>query len=115
VLYGLEFLLALLAVFTAWAEIGGQDALDVMPWGWKAGLAAALSVIAVGLTAAVSSQSKLLTLRSARWFVALAIGLALTGIVTYYYSLQVDTGDSEDSGIISMLREPLPARPRATC
>ena len=33
--YMVEFFIAVLAVFTAWSEIGGQAALDLMPWGWK--------------------------------------------------------------------------------
>ncbi len=41
--YAFEFLIALIAIFTAWSEIGGQAALDLMHWGWKLGLSIALA------------------------------------------------------------------------
>ena len=45
----LEFFIAVLAVFTAWSEIGGQAALDLMPWGWKCGLGLGLSAAGVAI------------------------------------------------------------------
>ena len=41
--YACEFLVALIAVFTTWSEIGGQATLDLMHWSWKLGLGFALS------------------------------------------------------------------------
>ena len=51
--YVCEFLLALIAIFTAWSEIGGQSALDLMHWGWKLGFGLALASSIVGYTAAI--------------------------------------------------------------
>jgi hypothetical protein len=96
--YAFEFLLALIAIFTAWSEIGGQSALDLMHWGWKLGLGAGLAAAVVAYTAAIVSQNSLWTLRSARWLAAIAVlGLAI-GLVTYYYTLEEDTIDSDESG-----------------
>lgn len=109
VIYAFEFLLAVIAVFTAWPEIGGQ-ALDLMHWSWKGGLAIALAASIVGFTAALNGSDNLWTLRSARWFMAVLVCLLLAGLVTYYYSLQVDAGDSEDGGSLSTIERVVPPR-----
>ncbi len=101
--YVCEFLIALIAIFASWSEIGGQPALDVMHWAWKLGLSVALAVAIVGYTASIVASEPLWTLRSARWLTALAIILISIGIVTYYYALQADTGESDDTGTVSIL------------
>jgi hypothetical protein len=93
----LEFLVAIVAVFTAWSEIGGQAALDLMPWGWKLGLGIAMSAAAVGYTAALIDQDTLWSVRSARWLSFVLIVGLIMGVVTYYYVLLEDTMDSDDS------------------
>lgn len=112
VVYAFEFLLAVIAIFTAWSEIGGQGALDLMHWGWKGGLSVALAASIVGFTAGLAASENLWTLRSARWFMAILVCLLLTGLVTYYYSLQIDAGDGEEGGSLSTIErvEPLPCR-----
>jgi hypothetical protein len=100
--YVCEFLLAIIAIFTAWSEIGGQGALDVMFWTWKFGLGLALAGVIVALTAALVTDEAILTLRSARWLAAIILLLAAMGTVTYYYSLQEDNGDSDDGSTISL-------------
>ncbi len=95
--YACEFLLALVAIFTAWSEIGGQAALDLMHWGWKLGLGFALAAAFVAYTAALVTEQSLWNLRSARWMTAMVVLLLAMGAVTYFYALQVDNGDSDDS------------------
>jgi hypothetical protein len=101
--YVCEFLLAIVAIFTAWSEIGGQAALDLMHWGWKLGLGMSLALTIVGLTVALVSEDAFLTLRSARWMALIILLLAAMGTVTYYYSLEQDAGDSDESNTISSL------------
>ena len=101
-LYVCEFLLALVAIFTAWSEIGGQAALDVMPWGWKFGLGAALAVAIVAYSAAIASADSLWTLRSARWLAAIAVLLVAIGVVTYYYMLEDESIEPDDTGTASL-------------
>ncbi len=95
--YACEFLLALVAIFTAWSEIGGQATLDLMSWGWKLGLSFALAAATVLYTAAILSQDSLWTLRSTRWFSAIVVLILIMGTVTYFYALQVDASDSDES------------------
>jgi len=104
--YVCEFLLAMLAIFTAWSEIGGQAALDVMHWGWKLGFALALSIAIVALTASLVAEDAWLTLRTARWLAAIIALLVAMGTVTYYYSLEEDNSDTDDTSTISLLESP---------
>lgn len=100
-LYAFEFLLALVAIFTAWSEIGGQNALDLMHWGWKLGLGAGLAGAFVAYTAAVVSEESMWSLRSARWLAAIVIVTVAIGVVTYYYAIQEDTTEPDNTGTIS--------------
>jgi uncharacterized membrane protein (UPF0136 family) len=104
--YAMEFLLAMLAIFAAWSEIGGQAALDLMHWGWKLGLSLALAASIVAYTEALISAEALWTLRTARWLTAIVLLMALMGAITYYYSLQEASGESDDSGTTSLLAQP---------
>jgi cytochrome c biogenesis protein CcdA len=105
--YICEFLLALIAVFTAWSEIGGQAALDLMHWGWKFGLGVTLSFAFVGYTAAALAEEKIANRRTARWLAGIVLLLLAMGVVTYYYTLEEDTSDTEDSGTLSFFFRPL--------
>ena len=108
-IYAFEFLIALVAIFTAWSEIGGQAALDLMHWGWKLGFSLALACALVAYTAAVVSEDSLWTLRSARWLTAMVLVIIGMGVVTYFYVLQEDTGEPDESGTISALHPAAPA------
>ncbi len=101
-IYAFEFLIGLVAIFTAWSEIGGQAALDLMNWGWKLGLSLALAAAIVAYTAALVAEDSIWTLRSVRWLTAIVLVSLALGAVTYYYALQVDTGESDETGTISM-------------
>ncbi len=101
--YALEFLVALMTVFTAWSEIGGQDALDLMHWGWKLGFSLILSFALVAYTSALVSQDTLWSFGALRWLTAIVLILIAMGVVTYYYSLQERLGDSDETGNISSI------------
>jgi hypothetical protein len=98
----LEFLMAIVALFTAWSEIGGQATLDLMHWGWKLGLSVAFAGAVVGYSTTLISTDSLWTLRSMRWLMAIVVLCLAIGVVTYYYALQVDTGQSDETGTTSM-------------
>jgi hypothetical protein len=101
--YAVEFFVALVAIFTAWSEIGGQAVLDLMHWGWKLGLSLALAATIVGFSVAATAQEKLWTLRSARWLAAVLMCVLAIAVVTYYYSLQTDNGEADESGTVSVI------------
>jgi hypothetical protein len=102
--YVFEFLVALVAIFSAWSEIGGQAALDLMYWGWKLGLGLGLAAAVVAYTAALLSEDSWWSLRSARWLVAILLLTVVMGAVTYFYAVQVETGEPDESSTISLFR-----------
>jgi hypothetical protein len=56
--YATQFLIALIAVFTLWSEVGGQNHLDLMPWYAKAILGAGAAFATVKATAAAVSEKQ---------------------------------------------------------
>jgi hypothetical protein len=89
-----EFLVAVIAVFTAWSEVGGQAALDIMPWGWKFGLGIGVAIAFVAYSAALLAGDSIWNVRSAKWLAIMIVLLLGMGVVTYYYVLQVENSDS---------------------
>jgi hypothetical protein len=107
--YVCEFLLALVAIFTAWSEIGGQAALDLMHWGWKFGFSFALAACVVGYTATIVQTEKMVGLRAAGWLVLMLVLMIAMGVVTYYYTLEEDNSDSdEQTGTVSVYYPNMP-------
>jgi hypothetical protein len=104
--YVFEFLVAIVAIFTAWSEIGGQAVLDLMHWGWKLGFSISLAAAIVAYSATIISADSVWTLRSIRWLMSIVIIACAMGVITYYYVLQVDAGESDESGTISQLLPP---------
>ena len=114
IVYAFEFLVALVAIFTVWSEVGGQAALDLMHWGWKLGLSLALAVAFVLYTAALASEESIWTARSARWLAVMLIIFVGMGVVTYYYAMEADAGESDESGTISRTLSPCSTTYRTT-
>lgn len=100
--YAFEFLVALVAIFTAWSEIGGQAALDLMHPMWKMGFSLALAGSMVAYTVALVSEESPWTMRSARWLTAIVLIVVAMIVVTYFYALQEDNSNgSDESGNVS--------------
>ncbi len=97
-----EFLVAMVAIFTAWSEIGGQSALDSMTWFWKLGLSSLLASAIVGYSSAIALEDSLWTLRSARWLAGAVLIIVAMGFVTYYFQVQADGMDGDESSTISL-------------
>lgn len=92
----MEFLLALIATYTLWSQVGGQGHLDMMAWYWKLFLGIALSFAAVKTTSAAVSQKRTWNARALKWLsIVLALALAC-GAVTYYYHLTEPPADDEE-------------------
>ena len=107
--YVCEFMLALAAIFTAWPEIGGEAALQLMHWSFKVGLGFALAASIVGYTRTLVGSEKATSIPAFGW---LAVMLLLTigiGVVTYYYTLQEESGESDEpSGTVTIYYPGMP-------
>ncbi|HEY7338092.1 MAG TPA: hypothetical protein VH639_24610 [Bryobacteraceae bacterium] len=110
--YTTLFLIALLAVFELWSQVGGQTHLDLMPWYIKLvlGMGAAFSVV----KAAASSMAgeKPWNRRTLRWTAILAVLLVCCGLASYYVHLYGEEDDNdEDQTEQSVGRIVQPVRP----
>ncbi len=95
--YACEFLLASIAVFDLWSQIGGQAHLDMMPWYWKLLLGCGVAVATVGLTAALVRNARIVNRSTVIWAsILLAFTLGM-GAVTYYYHLHESLDESAPS------------------
>ena len=55
--YATQFLIALIAVFVLWSQVGGQRHLDLMPWYFKLGLGGGAALAVVKATAAAVAEA----------------------------------------------------------
>ncbi len=96
-LYAVEFLIALIATYDVWSQVGGQGHLDMMAWYWKLFLGVGIAFATVKATAAAVNGKRTWNARTLRWVsIILALGLAC-GAVTYYYHLNEPPDDEEDT------------------
>lgn len=102
--YSFEFLIALLAIFTLWSEIGGQGHLDLLPWYIKLVCGLGMAWCSIRFTAGLVEEPRAWNSRSARWFTGMvAIAIVMAGI-TYYYHLHeaLDQPDTDDTTATSV-------------
>ena len=111
--YATQFLIALIAVFTLWSEVGGQGHLDLMPWYAKAALGAGAAFATVKATASAVSDKQAWNRRTRKWCGVLLAVLVACGLATYYCHVYLETDeDGQDGGDNSALVLPvaLPTR-----
>src|SRR6476659_4268356 len=96
IVYAAEFLLALIAVFTAWSQIGGQGHLDLMAWYVKLPLSFAMAYAIVRATSAAAGEDRAWNLVTLRWIGILVIVAAAAGAATYYAHLY-EPGDEDEA------------------
>ena len=102
VFYVVEFLIALIAVFTVWSEVGGQVHLDYMPWYWKGGIGFAAAGATVLLTRDLVLDGAPARRRRIGWVLLLVLLAVCAGGVTYYTHLnEPQDQDEEDPGAIT--------------
>ena len=110
--YVAEFLLALIAVWTLWSQVGGQGHLDLMPWYDKLGLSVALALVTVLGTMSAAEHERAW---NARTLVFLLMGLLIAGVmgvVTYYYHVHENDDDGEGDPNVARIIWNGPAEPR---
>ena len=114
--YATQLMIALIAVFALWAQIGGQGHLDLMPWYLKLGLGGGAAIAAVRATMCAVSGASAWNGGTLKW---LGIMLALClgcGLASYYYHLYGESEDEQDedttSEMVGKLEERLVVSPR---
>src|SRR5450432_4810967 len=96
--YTTQFLIALIAVFVLWSQIGGQSHLDLMPWYLKLGLGTGCAFAAVKATAAAVGRERAWNGQSLKWFGLMLALLLGCGLASYYAHMneETDQGDQPD-------------------
>lgn len=108
--YVAEFLLALIAIWTLWSQVGGQGHLDLMPWYDKLSLSVALALVTVLGTMSATEHERAWNARTlALFLMALLIAGAMAAL-TYYYHVHEDDEDGDgDANVATITLEvPLP-------
>jgi hypothetical protein len=109
--YTTQFLIAWIAIFFVWSEVGGQSHLDLLPWHIKLALGSAAAFFAVKATASAVASDAPWNGRTLKWFGLMLLMMLGCGIASYYAHvyLEEDEGDQpEDNNAISLL---LPVAP----
>ncbi len=111
--YTTLFLLALLAVFEIWSQVGGQSHLDLMPWYLKLGLGAGAAFSIVKATSAAVSHERGWNGQTLRWTGILLILLIGCGLASYYYHVygEQEEDQEDDESVTSSLVVPAVHRP----
>ena len=99
--YSIEFLIALIATFTFWSQVGGQPHLDLMPWYLKFVIALAAASACVKFTSVVAGSERIWTGLTLRWLLALIVIAVLTGAVTYYYHLNEPAEPDDNDAVFT--------------
>jgi hypothetical protein len=116
--YATQFLIALIAVYVLWSQVGGQSHLDLMPWYVKLGLGAGAALAAVKATSAAVSQERTWNGRTLKWFGILLILLLGCGLASYYCHLYLeDNGDDQpgDNTAVGWVPRGQPSSARGNC
>ena len=94
--YATEFLIAVIAVYELWSQVGGQSHLDLMPWYLKLGLGAGAALAVVKATEAAVSQERAWNGTTLKWLGILLVLLLACGLASYYAHLYLeDNGDDQ--------------------
>ena len=113
--YVTQLMIALIAVFVLWAQIGGQGHLDLMPWHLKFGLGVGVAIAAVRATMCAASAPAAWNGGTLKWFGIMLALVACCGLASYYYHVYGESDEEQDqetvtSQMVGAVRE-LPSAP----
>ena len=94
--YSTLFLIALMAVFVFWSQVGGQSHLDLIPWPIKLVLGVAAAYGVVRTTAASVSGDRAWNGHMIRWLGLTLAVLAACGYASYYAHMNLEESDDSD-------------------
>jgi hypothetical protein len=104
--YAFEFLVAWIAAFTAWSQVGGQGHLDMMAWQWKLGLPLGWAFACVRATCSAVENERAWNRSTWRWLALCAVLAAGMGAVTWYYHVNEPADEGEDESEWTAMRAP---------
>lgn len=93
--YTTLFLIALLAVFELWSQVGGQTHLDLMPWYLKLFLGTGAAFCVVKGAAAAVAGERAWNRQTLRWAGILLLLLVGCGLASYYVHLYGEQDEDE--------------------
>ena len=96
--YATQFLIAVIAIYVLWSQVGGQSHLDLMPWYVKLGLGTGAALAVVKATDAAVSQENAWNGRTLKWFGILLVLLLGCGLASYYCHLYLEDNGDDQSG-----------------
>jgi len=104
--YATQFLIALIAIFVLWSQVGGQDHLDLMPWYWKLALGGGAALAIVKATAAAVSREPAWNAVTLRWIGILLVILIACGLVTLWVHSNLENDEQEQQTNVGQALHP---------
>lgn len=104
--YTLEFLIAVLTIFTLWSEVGGQGHLDLLPWYIKLICVLGSAWCCVRFTAGMVEQTKAWNRRSVGWLLGIVFFAIAMGSIVYYYHLHEEPDDDSNDTTAAVSASP---------
>lgn len=106
--YVTQFLIALVAVFVLWSQVGGQMHLDPLPWYLKLGLGVGSAYAIVRTTMEAVAGEKAWNAGSMKWFAILLALLLCCGLASLYSHNHLEETDEgyEEETVSSRLMLP---------
>src|SRR6516164_8830690 len=95
--YSTLFLIALIAFFVAWSQVGGQSHIDLLPWWIKLALGVAVAFTVVRAAASAMAGERAWNGQTLKWLgLTIALGI-ICGLATYYAHTYLEESDELDS------------------
>jgi hypothetical protein len=117
--YATQFLIALIAVFVLWSQVGGQDHLDLLPWFVKLVLGGGAAFAIVKVTASAVSREPAWNSGTVKWFGILLAILIACGLATFWAHKYLEDDqtpqDTNTAAITCPLSACWPASEMLTC
>ncbi len=113
--YATQFLIALIAVFVLWSEVGLQTHLDLMPWYLKLGLGGGAAFAAVKATAAAVSGPTAWNGGTLKWLgilLVLLVGCGLSSYLVHMYGESDEEDQNQDQTMSLPVMRPAGAASR---
>ena len=109
--YTTQFLIASIAIFVLWGQVGGQSHLDLVPWYLKLVFGMGAAFTAVKATAAAVGHERPWNGRCLRWVGVTIALLVCCGMASYYAHLneETDEEDQPEAGSVTSAVRPRPA------